>query len=282
MSLKEILEFNFISIGDFNLSLYHLIAALSILLLARLLVTLTGKLIGRYFKKKQVDEGRRYAIFQVLKYIIYTAALLMAMEAMGISLSLLLGGAAALMVGIGLGLQQTFNDLISGIILLIEGSVEVGDILEVDSVVGKVIEIGIRTSKVETRNKISIVIPNSKLVDDKAINWSHNKAPTRFGIDVGVSYVSDVDLVTRLLLQAVNEHNDVLKDPSPRVQFKDFGSSSLDFTVWFFSYHYFPIEFVKSDIRYRITKLFRENDVEIPFPQQDLWLRNPEDLRANM
>lgn len=278
MNLKEILEYQFLNIGDIHLTLFHLLSVLFIIVMARVVLRLISRGLGRYFRKREVDKGRQYALIQVIKYVIYTSALLMAIQTIGISISVLWGGAAALMVGIGLGLQQTFNDLVSGIILLIEGSIEVDDIIEVDGIVGTVMMIGIRTSKVETRDRISLVIPNSKLVGEKSINWSHNAEPTRFHIKVGVAYSSDVQLVTRILLQAAKDHKDALNDPAPQVQFQDFGNSSLDFILYFFSYNYLPIEFAKSELRYQITQLFRENKIEIPFPQNDLWIRNPEVL----
>ena len=275
MNLQEILEYNFIDTDAFKLNLFSVLLAIFVLTMARVFIGLVNRVLSRYFRKRNIDPGRRYAILQVLRYIIYTSAVLLAIEAMGFSFSLLLGGAAALMVGIGLGLQQTFNDLVSGIILLVEGSVEIDDIIEIDGLVGVVKDIGIRTSKVETRDRISLVVPNSKLVGDKLINWSHNNDSTRFTINVGVAYSSDIDLVTNLLLQAAEEHKDVLSEPVPQVRFKEFGNSSLDFGLLIFSNENLQIEQVKSELRYRITKLFREHKVEIPFPQQDIWLRNP-------
>ena len=280
MTLKEILEYNFLNIGDFHLSLFHIIIATLIIVAARVLIWLIGRIMGRYFKKRKIEAGRRYAFQQFVKYIIYTITILIVMEALGVSISVLWGGAAALLVGIGLGLQQTFNDLVSGIILLVEGSVEVDDIVEVDGIIGTVASIGIRTSRVETRDRISLLIPNSKLVGDKAINWSHNKEPTRFQVYVGVAYSSDIDLVTSLILQAADEQPQILKTPKPEVQFKDFGNSSLDFALHFFIYEYLRIDFIKSKLRYRVTQLFRENNVVIPFPQRDLWLRNINDIKT--
>ncbi len=276
MSIRQILEYNFLNIGDFYLNLWDLILAVVIYIGARTLVWAMGRILGRYFNKKKVDAGRRYAFQQFVKYIIYTIATLMVIEAIGVQLSVLWGGAAALLVGIGLGLQQTFNDLISGIILLIEGSVEVGDVIKVEGLVGTVKSINVRTSRVETRDNVSILVPNSKMVGENAINWSHTEEPTRFQIQVGVAYNSDVKLVNLLLMQAANEHPAILKSPTPKIQFIDFGNSSLDFKLHFYSKEYLMIEFVKSDIRYRIIELFRKNNVEIPFPQRDLWLRNAE------
>ncbi len=279
MSIEDLLGIELIKFGDKVLLVYHVLSALLVLFGARLFLTLIQRLfLKRFFKKRKVDRGRQYTIITLLKYVVYTMAILWAMQLVGLQLTVLLGGAAALMVGIGLGLQQTFNDLVSGIILLSEGTVEVGDIVSIDGLIGTVTSIGIRTSKVETRDAISIIIPNSKLVVDSVVNLSHNKNPTRFQVKVGVAYASDVQLVTKLLLQAANSHKDVLEQPEPRVQFKDFGNSSLDFELNFFSNEFLRIEFVKSDIRYKITALFRENGVEIPFPQRDLWIRNQVDI----
>jgi small-conductance mechanosensitive channel len=273
MSFQEVLDYNFFSFGEFQLNLWKIILALIILLIARLIARMMVRITRRYFTRRKVDTGRQFAIQQILKYVIYTSAILMALEAVGIQLSLLWGGAAALLVGVGLGLQQTFNDLLSGIILLIEATIEVGDVIEVDGKIGTVRSIGIRTSEIETRDHISVIVPNSKLVGDIKTNWSHQPIPSRFHVSVGVAYSSDVDLVSSLLKKAASEHPDILKSPEPKVQFKDFGSSSLNFDLLFYSYEYMRIEFVKSDVRFRIIALFREHHVEIPFPQQDIWVR---------
>jgi len=278
MTLQQILEYNFLNIGDFHLNLFQLIIAGIIISFARVFMWGFNRMLRTYFQSKQVDRGRQYAFLQFVKYIVYTAAILMATEAIGISLSVLWGGAAALLVGIGLGLQQTFNDIVSGLILLIEGTVEVGDIIEVNGVVGTVSSIGIRTSKIESRDRISILIPNSKLVGDNATNWTHNRGAIRFQLPIGVAYSSDIELVTELILQAATEHIHVKKIPAPAVQFVDFGSSSLDFLMLFYSDEFLGIEFVKSELRYRITELFRANKIEIPFPQTDLWVRNSPQL----
>lgn len=275
-SLTEILEYNFLSLGGYNLNLLKVIIVIIIYFIIRFLLWISLKVINRFFKKKDLDSGRQYAVTQFVKYIIYTAGVLIILESLGVQLSILWAGSAALLVGVGLGLQQTFNDLISGIILLVEGSVEVGDILEIETMVGRVTKIGLRTSTVETRDDIVVVLPNSKLVTDSVINWNHNHTPTRFKINVGVSYNSDVDLVTKLIIEAVNGHSKILTSPKPQVQFADFGNSSLDFTLYFFSHEFFRIEVIKSDLRYAIFRIFKKNNIEIPFPQRDLWLRNPE------
>ena len=272
MEFKDFLEFELV----YGITVADILGAVSVVVFARILVWIINeKLLKRFFHRKEVDQGRQYALRQFINYIIWALAVFAVLEVIGIS-SMIWASSAALLVGIGLGLQDTFKDLISGIVILVEGTVEVGDIIEVEGLVAMVSSIGLRTSKVETRDRVSILIPNSKLVVEKVINWSHNDAPTRFNVKVGVAYGSNLELVSSLLLKAADNHPRVLQDPAPKVQFKNFGDSSLEFELFFFSDEFFRIEFVKSEIRMTIDRLFRENGVSIPFPQRDLWLRNPE------
>lgn len=275
MTFKELLEYNFINIGDYHVNLLIIIGIILIALIARWSLLLLQKILQGVFSKRKIDRGRQFAVIQFLKYIVYTFALLSMLQTLGINLSLLWAGSAALLVGFGLGMQQTFNDLVSGIILLIEGTVAAEDIVIIDGMTGKVKEISIRTSRVETRDDITIIVPNSKLVTNNVVNWTHNNTPTRFNIRVGVSYSSDIDLVTNILLQTANEHTSVLQLPKPTVQFTEFGESSLDFLLYFYTNDFWRIEPIKSDIRYQIFRLFKEHNVEIPFPQRDLWIKNP-------
>lgn len=274
MNFRAFLEYNLIKIGEFTLNVFQIVSALAILLLAHIFVRFLVHLLKRGFKRRKIEIGRQFAIIQFVKYVIYTISVLLAFQSVGIQLSVLWGGAAALLVGVGLGLQQTFTDLLSGIILLGEAAVEVGDIISIDGLIGKVTSIGLRTSNLETRDNNIIIIPNSKLLGNNVINWSHNSNPTRFHVNVGVSYGSDVLKVTELLLKAATEHPSVLELPKTHIEFNDFGDSSLDFKLHFYSHEYLGIEGIKSDLRYRIIQLFRENNVEIPFPQHDLWIKN--------
>ena len=196
------------------------------------------------------------------------------LESIGVKVTLLLAGSAALLVGIGLGLQQTFNDVISGIILLSERSIEVGDVLEIDSDVVIIESIGLRTSKAMNRDDISIIIPNSLITTSKVINWSHQSQQTRFKIDVGVAYGSDVDLVIKILEESAFEHSELQDRKLIEARLLRFGSSSLDFQLLFFSANIFRIGKMKSDIRRRINKNFTENNIVIAFPQLDLHLKS--------
>ena len=279
MSIREILEYDFLNIGNFHLNLGQVGAAVLVLLGVQVVLWLSNRFLRRFFfRHERVDVGRQYAVRQFVKYFVYFLAAFLVLEMIGVKMSVVWAGAAALLVGAGLGLQQAVSDLFSGIVLLSEGTVEVGDVVVVDGFVGRVVRIGLRTSKVATRDHVVIIIPNSKLVMENVTNWTHSATPARFEIKVGVAYTSDVLLVERLLLQAAQEHEKVLKKPEPGVQFIDFGDSSLDFRLLFYSEELMGIEFVKSDLRFAITRLFREHGVQIPFPQRDLWVKNWEGM----
>lgn len=254
------------------------LAALVIAATKGLVVVLTRFVLKPFFRRNGVDLGRSYAVTRIIRMLIYGTGFFIGLSLLEIEVGALWAAGAALLVGVGIGLQQTFNDFFCGLILLIEGPVEVGNVIEVDGFIGRVSEIGLRTSKVRTRDDIMIIVPNSHLITDNIINWSHNRRPLRFHIDIGVAYGSDVERVTELLEEAAADHDAILERPVSQVQFMGFGDSALDFRLYFYSQEPWRIETVKSDLRYRINALFVEHDVSIPFPQQDLWLRNPEVL----
>lgn len=258
----------------------NILEAVLIILTARLIFWMVTQLVlYRYYKRSHIDPGSQYAINQLLKYVIYTMAILSAISSLGIEMTVLWGGAAALLVGIGLGLQQTFNDFFSGIVLLFERSVEIGHVLDIGGTIGTVKEIGLRTSLIETRDSITVVVPNSKLVTDNVINWSHLDEKVRFQIDVGVAYGSNTKLVKDILLNVVGEHPEIVEHPNPFVRFINFGDSSLDFELHFFSRNFLRIEDVKSDLRFEIDNAFRENNVEIPFPQRVVWMKGNQETK---
>ncbi len=272
--MNEILNHTLLHFGDFNLSVGNLMLALVVLVVARIISFSLSILLRRYFRQRQIDSGREYALLTLIKYFLYTLAILFAVQSLGINLNMIWAGTAALFVGLGFGLQHLFNDLVSGLILLVEGTVEVNDVVIVDGIMGIVVKIGLRTSQVETRDKEVIIIPNSKLVAENVINWSHNNICTRFNIKIGVAYHSDPQLVKQLLLQVALEHPKVQKDPPPSVAFSDYGESAILFTLYFFSEEFLGNEFVKSDLRFALNGLFQKNNIQIPFPQRELWIKN--------
>lgn len=261
--------------GNFQFFLTDILFLVLIFIFARLFSwVLTRILLVPYYKNRSVDVGTQYAINQLITYIIFVLAFFVAIESLGVRFALIWGSAAALLVGVGLGLQQTFNDLTSGIILLFERSIEVGNVVDLHGTIGIVRKIGLRTSQVETRDNVIILVPNSKFIVDEVTNWSHYDDKARFQLNVGVAYGSDTAKVRDILIAVAKENAFVLDQPSPTVNFADFGESSLNFTLHFWSRNFMFIERITSDLRFEVDRLFRENDVTIPFPQRDLWVQS--------
>ena len=276
-SLQDILNHVIFTIGDYSLKVNMIVKVLLIIMVTRLLLVVIKKMLFRRSIADEQEKGNIQAVYQIIRYIVWIIAFGLALETIGIRVTLLLAGSAALLVGIGLGLQQTFNDVISGIILLTERSIKIGDVLEIDGNVVKIQTIGIRTSKGLNTDDISIIIPNSLITTSKVINWSHQNDKTRFRIDVGVAYGSDVDKVIDILEESAFEHPDVYDRELTQGRLMGFGASSLDFQLLFFSKNTFRIGSVKSDIRRIIVKKFNENNIVIAFPQLDVHLKKNEE-----
>ena len=272
-TVKNFLELELINIGEFNIRVFTILSLLIIFLITKLVLFLIKKTLynARYSK---LDKGASYALFQIVKYVIWVIAIALALQTLGVKLTVLIAGSAALLVGVGLGLQQTFNDILSGIILLSEKSIKIEDVLEIDGDIVKIQSIGLRTSKALNTDDVSIIIPNSLITTNKVINWSHQALKTRFRVDVGVAYGSNIDLVMKVLEESAFEHPDVADRKSTEARLVNFGNSSLDFQVLFFSKNIFRISKVKSDIRRSISRKFDSNNISIPFPQMDLHFKS--------
>ncbi len=271
--VKAFLEDVLFTVGSFELRIINLLWVVLILFFAWLLLWTIKKYLRRKKNLGKFDEGKLYALTQIATYIIWVTALMAAVDALGFNITVLLAGSTALLVGLGLGLQDLFRDMIAGFIILFERAITAGDIVEIAGNIGQVKEVGLRTASIITRDDIVMIVPNSKLTTDHFINWSQNHRVSRFRIDVGVAYGSDTAKVEKLLLQSLQGVPEVLTKPAPFVSFQDFGDSSLDFSIFFFSQNLFRIERTKSAIRFNIDALFREHGVHIPFPQRDLWIK---------
>ena len=274
MELKDFLEFKIIDLENYALSFSNILIVIFIIITTKGLLHLANRFFIRHWKFNDWETGRSRSLFQLIRYISWTFAIVFSIDHLGINMNIFIAGSAALFVGLGFGLQSFFNDLVSGVFLLFDGTIKVDDIVEVDDVVGKVVRMKLRTTSLLTREEIFMIIPNHKFFSEKVINWSHGQEKTRFSLELGVAYGSDTNLVKETLLEAANDHQDILKTPTPRVQFSDFGNSSLDFKLLFFSVNSFRIESVKSDLRFLIDQKFREKGIEIPFPQRDLHIKD--------
>ncbi len=273
--LEKLLEFSILKIRGFNITVVDVIILILILVASRWLVWFLNTVLRkRFFARMGIDEGRQFTFRMLVKYFIYLASILIAFQFMGVDLSLLLAGSAALLVGVGLGLQQTFNDLVSGLILLFEGNVHVGDVIEINNLIGRVVSIGIRTSRVETRDAVTIIVPNSKFIVDNVINWSHNRTLVRFSVHIRASYEADPELVKKVLLEAVKNHTEFIAEkPAPFVRLQDFGEYAIDYSLMFWTHNVWRIENNKSQMRFTVYRLFKENGIRIPFPQRDISIK---------
>jgi small-conductance mechanosensitive channel len=268
-----------------HITLKNVLIFVGILIAGRIVFVLFKRFILKnFFKRRGVDIGRQYSLTSLIKYFYYIMLFVFALQFTGVNLSILLTAGAALMVGVGIGLQQMFSDLISGIILLFEGSIEKGDWVEIGDTEGVVIKIGLRTSLVETRNGIAIIVPNSDLTAEKVVNLSHHKDTIRYIVEVGVSYKADPKMVHDILLEVTKGIEAILQDPKPLVRLTEFADSSINYEILFWSSEYRSIADVKSKLRFAISDVFKANDIEIPFPQRDLniKLEDTKTLKENL
>lgn len=269
--LEQILGFKLIELGNFSLSVYNIVLIGVIFIVVKAIIKGIEVLINKRLSDKGgASEGQGRSIIQIIKYITYLLASFITIKSLGLDITIIGAFFATLGLGLGFALQELFRDIISGIVILFERNVKVGDILEVDNLVGNVKEIRLRTSVLRTRDGIYMVIPNSRIINEKVINWTANNKSTRFSISVGVAYGSDVEKVKELLLKSVENHEKISNRPAPIVFFKDFGDSALLFDLCFWTVETWAIEITKSEIRFKINQLFRENNIQIPFPQRDI------------
>jgi small-conductance mechanosensitive channel len=248
-------------------------------------VFLTLSLAGRFSsllerrleKRRHLDPGLRYTIARLVRYLFVLVGFLIALKQFSIDLTSIAVLFTALSVGIGFGLQYIAADIVSGFILLFERPVRVGDRITIGEDEGDVQSIKLRTTLIYTNDRIAIIVPNSRLVSQRVINWSYGDPRARIPIPISVAVSSDVHLVTETLLLAAKDVELVLTDPPPKVQFLKFGDYSLDFRLLVWTRQPSRHPQIKSDINYRIEKLFRERHIEIPYPTQEFLLKNVDD-----
>jgi len=270
-AIKKFLDLGY-QFGEGEKSIHITVGLLLLLTLAFILTSTILQAFRRFFTRKMEAEDKLkfISIFKFIKYLVYVVVILFTMSAAGINITILITASAALFVGLGLALQEIFQDLIGGIFIIVDKSLRVGDIIEIDSKVSKVFEIKLRTTRAITRDDKVIIIPNHKFISDIVYNYTQNHNITREFVRVGVAYGSDVQLVTKILLDVVKTHKNVLKNPKPFVEFEDFGDSALVFALKFYITDSFSDPRIKSELRYKIDAVFRKNNISIPFPQRDV------------
>jgi small-conductance mechanosensitive channel len=246
------------------------------------IVIIASRLV-RYFLRTRVlartklDVGQQYAIARIVSYIVLVLGLLIGVETVGINLSSLAVIAGALGVGIGFGLQNIVSNFVSGLIILAERPIQIGDRVDLgNNTVGKVVRIGARATHVLTNDNIMVIVPNSEFVSNRVVNWTHIDPRVRLRLVVGVGYGSDPHVVEKFLLEVANENPNVLKDPAPTVAFKEFGESTLNFElrVWAGDMAHRPGN-LESQLNFAIWDKFKKHGIELPFPQRDLHIQGP-------
>jgi len=276
-NIESWIKYKILEFGAYQLTVAQLLLVFSVIIIAFLFI----KLIRLYFRKfkfsGKIDPGRLQSYIQLTKYVIVVIVIAICLRIIGIDVTIFIAGSAALLVGFGLGIQKIFNDLVSGIVILVEGTLEVGDIIETEGVVGEVLDIGLRTSEILTRDDIVIIVPNSSFVNEKVINWTHNNKATRFTFEIGIPYGCDAGMVKNLITDVLKHHPEVNPEPPPFSRLCEFGDSSLNFEALFYSKNMFRIENTKSDLRISIYEKLAEKGIHIPFPQRDIHIiKDPE------
>lgn len=267
--LEKIFGFSLIKTESINFTFGALVALLVAFLVTSFVLKFVRKMITKQLPEE--DKNKFVSIFQFVQYLVYVFVVMFTLNVSGVDISVLLTASAAIFLGLGFALQQLFQDLISGILIILDQSLHVGDIIEIDGKVCRVDKISLRsTTRAVTRNQRVMIIPNHKFLSDILFNWTQNNNEIREQISVGVAYGSDTKLVEKVLLASVSYHPKVLKDPSPVVFFEDFGDSSLNFSIYFYVDDSFIAPKIKSDLRFEIDQQFRLNKISIPFPQRDV------------
>ncbi|MCX2744286.1 mechanosensitive ion channel [Mangrovivirga sp. M17] len=266
-------EFTLITILSLILSFVALVYISN--LIRKLLVT---KVMGRY----NIEYGIRQTYGYIFRLFVLTIGTLIILNSFGINFTTLGIVVGALGVGIGFGLQTIVDNIVSGMIILFDQPIKVGDRVEVGTIVGDIIKIGGRATTIRTNDNIIVIVPNSEFISKMVINWSHNDRRIRIKVPLGVSYKEDPDRVRQIVLEVANKNENVLSNPEPFLLFTEYGNSSIDFTllVWSTKYVDRPA-FLQSELYYAIFQRFREENIEIPFPQRDINFRNELEIKKD-
>lgn len=260
-----------IEIGGTSFSIANTFLAVFIIILTNVFIRLwRSVMMTKILKNSGIEGGLKDSIITISAYLIWGIGILMSMHAFGLSSASLTVGFGALGIGLGFGLQNIFNNFISGLILLFERPIQTGDVVEINGVLGMVTKINVRSTLVQTYSNASFIIPNSEFISNRVINWSHKDPYIKRDVTVGVAYGTDTEKVRTLLLEAADNVPEILNFPmAPSVSFVNFGDSSLDFKVKFWT-TIDDFSLAESKMRFEIERKFRENDINIPFPQREI------------
>ena len=266
----------YFNIGDLPITPVFLIKTFIFFFFLRLVSGMSRRIMERrILVRTSLNAGQQYAFAQITSYLVFLFGLLIGLQWAGVNMSslVILGGAIG--IGVGFGLQNIANNFVSGLILLLERPIQVGDRVEVGDTNGDVVKIAGRSTWIRTNDNVVMIIPNSEFINSHVTNWTANDRQVRFSIPLGVSYGSNPEVVRNVLMEVAEKHPDVLTIPPPEVLFTGFGDSSLDFElrVWTITRVQYP-RILSSEIYFMIFRAFKEHGIEIPFPQRDLHVRS--------
>jgi small-conductance mechanosensitive channel len=285
ITFADLFKVKLIDLPNFKLDFSDLLVIVSVFFGARILVSFSTLLISRRLKRsKNYDKATEFIYVQIAKYFIYIFSIFFCFQLLNIT-SLLLGGSAAILVGIGFGIQDVFKDFVAGFVLLFEAKLRVGDVVEItpvskagsksnETIVAKILKINLRTTEIQTREGNILIIPNTRLTQEQVENWSHGSELTRFTIKITVEYGSNTELIQRLLKQAALAHPNVNKNEPIMVRLADFADNGLDLELIFWADQSWDINNYKSEIRFEIDRLFREYKINVPFPQRVMHIKH--------
>ncbi len=272
--LKDLLDFlnyKLIDTKNIDLRLYDILFLLLVLMATTIILRFIKHIVNSKLEKS--DKNKFTSIFRFVEYFTYILVVMLTLKNIGVNINVFLTASAAFFVGIGLALQTFFQDIISGILIILDKSLHVGDIIQIDDRVGRVTEIKLRSTRMVTRNDRVIIIPNHKFMTDMLFNWTQNNHSNREQVSVGVAYGSDVEKVKNILQECAATTQGVLKEYPITVLFEDFADSSLNFSVYFYVEDGMQSPKIQSDIRFKINHEFTANNITIPFPQRDVYLK---------
>ena len=272
--MKEFLNAS-IELGSFDLSVRSVFLFFSVIAIAQIGIWLVRFVLRKFLRNSNFEEGTRFMVMRLVRTVVYFFVVVVALETANIDLTVFWASSAALLVGVGIGLQNFFNDVVSGFVLLFEGGVRVGDELEVDGMMVRVERIDLRSTRVITRFGNLIVMPNGLISGQSVRNFTQGENATLIQVDVGVAYGSDVERVKQILLESANADEDVIRKEETAVLFNDFADSALQFSVYFWIEKPFQRKLIASNVRFRIDEAFRAQGIRIPFPQRDVHLYQP-------
>lgn len=273
--IKEILNFQLFKINEIPVTVSSILIFLMMVTFFIILgIFVRRQLSKRVLKRFKIDAGTSYTLSRISQYLVITIGILVSFNFVGINLSSLTVIFGLLSVGIGFGLQNVTSNFISGLIILFERPISVGDRVMVNQIEGDVTEINIRSTMVRTVNNISIIVPNSAFVSEDVVNYSHGDPTYRLDVNVGVSYNSDLDTVLKALKEVADQNDNVMRRPEAEVHLIEFGDSSwnMQLRAWIADVKFYPK--VRNELNQAIVRIFRKYDIEIPFPQRDLHMRS--------